>query len=73
MELSPNVIFSLPSGFFFGVVAPLDLEKFDSPGPGGSESFFQDTDGHFTIRQILVDLNGSVIDVLENFGLRRHF
>ena len=55
------------------MVAPLDLEKFDTPGPGGSEGFFQDTDGNLAIRQILVDINGSVIDVLENFGLLRHF
>ena len=55
------------------MVAPLDLEKHDTPGPGGSEGFFQDTDGHFTIRQILVDIYGSVIDVLEHFGLLWNF
>ena len=55
------------------MVAPLDLEKLDTPGPGGSEGFFQNKNGHFTIRQILVDINGSVIDVLENFGLLRNF
>ena len=32
-ELSPNVIFSLPGSFFFDMVAPLDLEKLDTPGP----------------------------------------
>ena len=55
------------------MVAPLNLEKFDTLGPGGSVSFLQDTDGHFMIRQILADINNSVIDVLENFGLLWHF
>ena len=55
------------------MIAPLNIEKFDTPGPVGSVSFFQDTDGNFTIRRILVDINSSVTDVLENFGLLRHF
>ena len=55
------------------MVAPLNLEKLGTPGPGGSVGFLQDTDGHFTICRVLVDINSSVIDVLENFGLLRHF
>ena len=39
-ELCPNVILSLPSGFLLGMVAPLNLEKLDTPGPGGSVGFF---------------------------------
>src|SRR5215216_1676986 len=39
-ELCPNVIFSLPSSFLLGMVAPLNLEKLDTPGPGGSVGFF---------------------------------
>ena len=39
-ELCPNVIFALPSGFLLGMVAPLNLEKLDTPGPGGSVGFF---------------------------------
>ena len=37
---SPNVIFALPRGFLFGMVAPLDLQKLDTSGAGGSECFF---------------------------------
>ena len=37
---SLHEVFSLPSGFFFGMVTPLDLQKLDTPGAGGSESFF---------------------------------
>jgi hypothetical protein len=55
------------------MVAPLDLQKLDTSGSGGSEGFLQDTNGYFTIRQILVDIHSSVVDVLENFGLLRHF
>ena len=39
-ELCPNVIFAFPSGFLLGMVAPLNLEKLDTPGPGGSVGFF---------------------------------
>ena len=39
-ELCPNVIFALPSSFLLGMVAPLNLEKLDTPGPGGSVGFF---------------------------------
>ena len=38
--LSPNVIFALPRSFFFGVVAPLNLQKLYTSGAGGSVSFF---------------------------------
>src|SRR3954470_23589178 len=72
-KLHPDMIFSLPGSFFFSVVAPLNLEKLDASGPGGSKSFFQNTDGYFGIRQVIVDLYGVVINVHENFGLLRNF
>jgi hypothetical protein len=50
--LSPHKVFSLPSGFFFGVVTPLDLQKLDTSGTGGSESFFQDANRYFAVCQI---------------------
>src|SRR3954468_5389082 len=68
-KLRPDVIFALPGSFFFSVVAPLNLEKLDASSPAGSESFFQNTDGYFGIGQVIVDLYGAVINVLENFGL----
>src|SRR4051812_40839911 len=72
-KLRPDVIFPLPGSFFFSVVAPLNLEKLDASGPGGYESFFQNTDGYLRIGQVIVDLYGSVINVLENFSLLLNF
>src|SRR3954468_9260051 len=72
-KLRPDVIFSFPGSFLFSVVAPLNLEKLDASGSGGSESFFQNTDGYFGIRQVIVDLYGPVINILEHFRLLRNF
>src|SRR3954469_8516730 len=72
-KLRPNVIFALPSSFLFCVVAPLNLEKLDASGSGSSESFFQNMDGYFRIGQVIVDLYGPVIDILEHFGLLGDF
>ena len=72
-KLRPDVIFALPGIFFFCVVAPLNLEKLDASGSGSSVSFFQNTDGYFRIYQVIVDLYGPVIDILEHFGLLWNF
>src|SRR4051812_46364118 len=72
-KLRPDVIFALPGSFFFSVVAPLNLEKLDASSPSGSESFLQNTDGYFGIGQVIVDLYGLVINVLEHFSLLRDF
>ena len=68
-KLRPDVIFVLPGSFLFCVVAPLNLEKLAALGSGSSESFFQNTDGYFGIGQVIVDLYGPVIDILEHFSL----
>jgi hypothetical protein len=39
-ELLLHIFFSLPSGFFFGMITPLNLQELDTSGAGGSESFF---------------------------------
>ena len=72
-KLRPDVIFALPGSFLFRVVAPLDLEKLDASDPGGSESFFQNTDGYFRIGQFIVDLYGPVIDIVDHFSLLWNF
>src|SRR3954471_23102645 len=72
-KLRPDVIFALPGSFLFCVVAPLNLEKPDALGSGSSKSFFQNTDGYFGIGQVIVDLYGPVIDVLEHFSLLQNF
>src|SRR3954463_10586787 len=72
-KLRPDVIFALPGSFLFCVIAPLNLEKLDASGSGSSEGFFQNTNGYFRIGQVIVDLYGPVIDILENFRLLRNF
>ena len=68
-KLCPDVIFALPGSFLFRVVAPLDLDKLDASGSGSSESLFQNTDGYFGICQVIVDLYGVVINILELQGI----
>src|SRR3954462_11698064 len=72
-KLRPDVIFALPGSFLFCVVSPLNLEKLDASGSGSSKSFFQNTDGYFGIGQVIVDLYGPVIDILEHFNLLGDF
>jgi hypothetical protein len=55
------------------MVTPLNLQELDTPGAGGSESFFQDTKRYFAVGQVLVDIYRSMIVVLENFRLLRNF
>ena len=63
------MIFAFPGNLLFCVVAPLNLEKLDASGSGSSKGFFQNTDGYFGIGQVIVDLYGPVIDILEHFGI----
>ncbi len=72
-KLRPDVIFAFRGSFLFCVVAPLNFDKLDASGSGSSESFFQNTDGYFRIGQVIVDLYGPVIDILEHFRLLRDF
>jgi hypothetical protein len=72
-KLRPDVIFAFPGSFLFYVVAPLNLEKLDASGSGSSKSFFQNADGYFGIGQVIVDLYGLMVDILEHFGLLGDF
>ena len=56
-KLSLEIIFSLPGGFLFSMVAPLDLQELDASRPGGSVGFLQNTNGYFTVGQILVEIH----------------
>ena len=49
------------------MVAPLNFQELDASGPGSPETFFQDTNGMFTVGQILVDIHRFVINILEYF------
>ena len=68
-KLRPDVVFAFPCSFFFSVDDPLDLQKLDASGPGGSEGFLQNTDGYFWVGQVIIDLYGAMVNVLENFRL----
>jgi hypothetical protein len=43
-ELIPDGIFSLPGGFLFRMITPLDLKKSDLPSAGNSHRFLQDSE-----------------------------
>src|SRR3954470_24607404 len=72
-KLRPDVIFALPGSFLFCVVAPLNLEKLDASDFDMSESVCQNTDGDLGIGQVIVDLYGPVINILEHFSLFWNF
>jgi hypothetical protein len=55
------------------VITPLDFQKLDASGSGGSICFLEDTDRYFTIGQILVDVHGTMVNILEDFRLLRNF
>ena len=54
--------FSLPSGFFFGMVRPLDLEKLDGLVAGFPLRFIQDADRMLAIGQILLNVQCLMIN-----------
>ena len=54
------------------MVAPLDLIEFYLPPTGDSNILLQDTNGNFTVGQVFVEINGPVVDFLEDFGLIWH-
>jgi hypothetical protein len=72
-KLFLKIIFSFPCGFIFGVVTPLNFQKLDASGSSGSVCFLEDTGRYFTIGQILVDVHRTMINILEDFRLLRHF
>ena len=52
-----EIIFSLPGGFFLGMVGPLDFEEFNGTPTGDSGIFIQDTKWNISISEILVDIH----------------
>jgi hypothetical protein len=47
--------FTLPSGFLFGMVAPLHLEELDSFGPGDMVFLIQDLDRMLGVCQVSLE------------------
>ena len=72
-EFAFKIVFAFPSCFFFGVVSPLDFVELDRAPPGKTNIFVKNLDGSLTIRQVMVQVDGEVVDVFENVGLVGNF
>ena len=59
--------FSLPCGFFFGMVRPLDLEKLDGLVAGFPLRFIQDADRMLAIGQVLLNVLCLMINPTDGF------
>ena len=65
-ELASKIVFPLPSCFLFGVGAPLNFIELDLAPSGKTNVFIENLDGRLTISQVFVQVDGKVIDVLED-------
>jgi hypothetical protein len=57
-----------PSGFVFGVVTPLDLIHVDFSSTSKTDIFLQDTDWSFAVGQVMVEVNGVLVNFFESIG-----
>jgi hypothetical protein len=53
------------------MVTPLDLVHVDLPSTGETDIFFQNTDRSLTVGQVVVEINGILVNFLEGLGLVR--
>jgi hypothetical protein len=60
-----------PSSFVFGVVTPLHLIHLDIASMGKTGVFFKNADGSLPIGEVVVLIDGVVVDLLEGLGLVR--
>jgi hypothetical protein len=60
------MIFTFPCSFIFGVIAPLDLQKFCGLSSCIPFSLVQNLDGNLQIRLII--LNGKILELMDNPG-----
>jgi hypothetical protein len=51
------------------MVAPLNLVHVDFSSMGETDIFFQNTDWPLAVGQVLVKVNGTLVNFLESFGL----
>jgi hypothetical protein len=66
-----KIIFTFPRGLIFGMVTPLNLVHVDLSSTGETDIFFQNTDWSLTVGQVVVEVNGILINFLEGLGLVR--
>jgi hypothetical protein len=63
-----KIIFTFPGGFVFGMVAPLNLVHVDLSSTGEMDIFLQNSDWSVMVGQVMVEVNGILINLLEGFG-----
>jgi hypothetical protein len=64
-----KIIFMFPRGLIFGMVAPLNLVHVDFSSTSEMDIFLQNTDWPLTVGQVMVKVNGILVNLLEGFGL----
>jgi hypothetical protein len=58
-----------PSGLIFGVIAPLNLVHVDFSSTSETDIFLHNTDWPLAVGQVVVKVNGILINLLEGFEL----
>jgi hypothetical protein len=53
------------------MVSPLNLVHVDLPSTGETDIFFKNTDWSLAVGQVVVEINGILINLLEGLGLVR--
>ena len=72
-KFASKVVFTFPGGFLFRVISPLDFVKLDRTSSGNTNIFFENFERSISIGQVLVQVDGEVVDVFENIRLVRNF
>ena len=50
------------------MIAPLHLVELELPSPGKTNLLFEDSEGKLPIGQVLIYVQGTMVNILENFG-----
>jgi hypothetical protein len=64
-----EIILIFPSGLVFGMVTPLHLIHVDLASMGKTDIFFKDANWSLPIGEVVVQVDGVVVDLLEVLGL----
>ena len=72
-EFASKIIFTFPSCFFFRMISPLDFVELDHTTSGKTNIFLENFQGSIPIGQVIVQVDGVVVNVLENIWLVSNF
>ena len=67
-EFTSKIIFSFPSGFFLRMISPLDFVELYGTPSGKTNIFFKNLEGSITIGQVVVQVDGVVVNVKKTSG-----